>query len=307
MPTLIALIKTSAAFVSFFTSLGYSIDKIGYMRGELGTSIVNRAKQAIHQGDGFLRLFLDYFDGFFKPNEKTLRPRISRSIIASCVVLILFLCLWLVFFHDRAENAMDILKDDQAFTGWSGIFSPLAFLIGANLIGDFFSLWESRFVMEYMAKVRLRFQVLLLFMDLVLTILIYCFGLVIGGLLVITLEGKLISSIEFVIGWIAYVFSDTYQHLVVNQGLLFCKDVSTYLYTYDLMSIYFYTILFTSVWLWVFLIGIKTWSYFSIIGRASGSNNYPMLSFMCTGSVFISFLLITTGIIIDFSQFVICN
>lgn len=306
MPTLITLMKTSAAFVTIFTSIGFSIDKIGYMGGELGTRIVNRAKHAIHQGDGFVRLFLDYFDWFFKPN-KIYRPRVARSILASCAMLILFLSLWLIFFRDRANDVREILSDNQAFTGWSGIYSPLAFLIGTNLIGDFFSLWESRFVMEYMAKVRLRFQVLLLLLDLVSTILIYCVGLVIGGLIVITFEGQLISSVGNVIGWIEYVFSDTYKHLVVNKGLLFCKDVSTYLYTYDLMSIYFYTALFTSVWLWVFLIGIKTWSLFSFIGRASGPYKYPMLSIMCTGSIFIGFLLIMAGFIIDFSQYVVCD
>ena len=247
----------------------------------------DRMKQFVSQGN-LADLFLGPFDRIFHPTD-TGRPRISRAAMASCLVLGAFLFLGALYWVGDDSNAFAIITDPSVFPGWSGIFAAMAFAIGTNLVGDIFSLWETRFILGRMADAPPRFQAPFLLLDLVATILIYCIGLVLGAYIALVFELfqgyttlERILNPSFVYGWIELSVTETYSKLIVDKGLLFLGPRNSY----DLLSVYFYTALSTSIWVWMFFLGIKLWPSLSRVGRLLDVDRAPVGVAMTIGGLF---------------------
>ena len=256
---------------------GYFFDKDNKLREEWRERIrkgLNRASSK----DNLASLFLPLFDRLFDPNG-TGRPRFWRSVLASCLVLSVLSILWTLHWPERAADA---------FQEWSPpilLIWIVPFAVGINLIGDFFSLWETRFVVDRMAVSRRSCQAVLLLADLVATMLIYGVGLVLGAFLWIALlmilSGEIPSLGE--IGEIVFGFvHSALNFLIVDRGLMFCSPEQM-----DYFSIFFYTTLFTSVWVWVFMLGIKLWPLFTwLSGTVLNINSRPVGALMTIGGIF---------------------
>ncbi len=63
---------------------------------------------------------------------------------------------------------------------------------------------------------------------------------------------------------------------------------------YDLIAACFYTTLFTSVWVWIFMLGGVLWPLFSWLSNVLAVDKYPVGSVMAIGGVFLG-LAVTAG------------
>ena len=144
---------------------------------------------------------------------------------------------------------------------WDGVMfsaTTLAiFVVVLNLIGDYFSLWETRVVLGWMSKAQSKVQQsALVILDLAATIAIYCGGFTIAMIVPAFLfstpmaTGGFISSLRKIGALLSGVFFE--------GGLIFRHaDV-----TLDPFALFFYTSLVTSVWIWGFVLGSIAWSAF---------------------------------------------
>lgn len=140
-------------------------------------------------------------------------------------------------------------------------------------------------------------QAVLLLADLVATMLIYGVGLVLGTFLWMALFMILLEEIPSLgdIGTIQEAVFDLVHSvlnvLIVDRGLMFCGSEQM-----DFFSIFFYTTLFTSVWVWVFMLGIKLWPLFTwLSGSVLNINSRPVGALTTIGGVFLGLLVAVIG------------
>lgn len=275
----------SIKFAVGCAAFGYFWDTGNKLREEYKERI-RRNLNRFSSEDNLASLFLPLFDRLFDPNG-TGRPRFWRSVLASCLVLSVLSIVWALLWPERAAGVFSVWETPSLLI----MIVPLA--VGINLIGDIFSLWETRFVVGRMAVSRGSCQAVLLLADLVATMLIYGAGLVFGTFLWIALLMILLEEIPSLgeIGEIGEIGEGVFDlvHsalnvLIVDRGLMFCGPGEM-----DFLSIFFYTTLFTSVW--VFMLGIKLWPLFTwLSGSVLNINSRPIGALMTIGGVFLGFL-----------------
>ena len=154
--------------------------------------------------------------------------------------------------------------------------------------------------MGWMANARVPLQALLLVTDIVATVLVYCIGLLIGILSLSVFHPELMELIhEFAsLDGLFGLYASLYEMLIVEKGLLFCPpdyDVLDLRFISDLLSLGVYAALFTPVWLWVWLLGLKAWPLFKWTGGVLRANKFPVGSTMTVGSTL--FALVAMGAI----------
>ena len=248
-------------------------------------------------------LFIFLFDRVFVPSRRG-RPRIGRSIIASCVTLAVMLCVWWAWWPERVDAAFapllspDPAMPNQAYHTLVGLLALGAVAMGTNLFGDYFSLWETRFVLGRMAGARPWLQWTLLAVDSIATYAMFLVGLVIG----------------FVIMWIisfAMPILDTTEAGFLGTLLSFVAGVSGYLFLdgamvfsdselpklNDLFALFLYTALFTSIWLWVFFLGVKLWPRLKKVGNLLNVYVHPLGAAMTLGAVFLGVVVAITVVV----------
>ena len=250
-------------------------------------------QRAIEQDskENITRLFLKFFDRIFDP-KTTGRPSILRSAIASCTVLACFLLVAAAFWFNNETNAFKALSNNDEWPGLTAILAALAFAIGTNLIGDIFSLWETRIVIGRMAASPPKYHILFLVFDVIATALVYCMGLIVGALIGLVFELlqnqttiQEIFGTDLVYRWTVGVLIETYTELIVNKGIFFQTPNKSF----DLFSIYFFTALATSVWAWMFFAGLKLCKLFSFVmawyDRRLESEKEPVVAVMTVGGI----------------------
>ena len=282
MANLFDLIQLILVFSAAWFSFGYYIDtKLNNAYRETVFKTMNTVKGENNP----VNLFLGIFDLIFKPNEVRM-PRIGRSILASCISLtVVIFLMMLILGTERIEILIDDLNGPE-------IIAPIIYLICLNFIGDILSLWETRIVMGRMANTEGQYQWLFLILDLIATILVFMVGVAIVVLVVfvILLANAIISELPFSEFHEAFdVFPNTFELLFLEKGWLFCYPGEER----EVLAIYFYTSLFTSVWLWIFWIGVKAWPLFRWIGGVLNVDKFPVGSAMALGSVSFCFIAIT--------------
>ena len=73
-----------------------------------------------------------------------------------------------------------------------------------------------------------------------------------------------------------------FGNLITKGGFLFSHGFSGN----DIFAIYFYTTLFTSVWVWLFMLGGVLWPLFTWLRGALRVDRFPVGSAMAIGGVF---------------------
>ena len=233
-------------------------------------------------------LFAVFFDRIFSTTP-TSRPSFTRSVFASWVILAILLGSWASYAPHRFFGTWSHVESvAYGLPTWPLIASVFCFAVAINVVGDFFSMWETRFIVGRIATSPGQFLIVWLLLDLIATITIYAASYVLGISIMILLYSLVFDDMT----WLAAkIFFDHYlfsvlDQLVIQRGLLFCPPPSDV----DLFVIFFYTTLFTSVWIWVFMLGIKLWPICRKLSWILDVENYPVGSAMTIGGVLIGFL-----------------
>ena len=247
-------------------------------------------------------LFIFLFDRIFDPSGSG-RPRIGRSVAASLITLALMLCVWWAWWPERADAILATLfSQDQSSLQETSL--PIraavglgAVAIGANIIGDVFSLWETRFVLGRMVGARPWVQLTLLVCDAIATFLMYFVGLIIGFaiLWVIALATTVLDT-RFGFLTTLQWFVDTVVGAVFLQGGLIFSGSDNVDFPVDFFAIFFYTAFFTSFWVWVFFLGVKFWPRLKKVGNLLNVYVHPLGAAMTLGAVFFG-LVVTMAVV----------
>ena len=271
------LLPLVAGVVFFFvcSRTGYFCDRI------VNKNFKDRVRKRLESirednSDSLSRLLFTIFNRVFDPKD-TGRPRFGRSSLASSLILLVMLLIWVLAKFDRL---IDILSDSL----FEVVLFVIVFAVPINVVGDYFSLWETRIVVGGMANVggRKR-QVLLLLLDLVASVIIFLFGLA-AGLFVYLLGDKDLS-----------IFLNNYSDIV---RLMFSYDFLTFNTGYepnDVLAICFYTTLLTSVWAWAFMLGATLWPLFKRMESVLDTQKSPVGVIMTIGGVPFSILIVVSG------------
>ena len=260
-----------SAFTIYSILLAYGVYLDLYHIKEDKRKLADRLNGVLGDESSLASLFLPLFDRVFDPN-KTGRPRFLRSVMASCVAMAILLVLWWFFHRQRADDFINS-------TFWEiELTIVILFAISINLIGDFFSLWETRFVIGRMATAgNSKRQAIWLITDLVLTVMIYGLGCLLG-LLIFFISG-IFGDIDPPLSLLVQIF----VALFFEGGMTFSHPEEI---VFDFFSIFFFTTLITSVWVWVFMLGITLWPLLRRIYRR-GNVEHPALLSVVVGGVFI--------------------
>ena len=265
------------AFGIYLTLLSIGVILDQFYPKEDKRKLTDRLNGVFGDEISLVSLFLPLFDRIFDPN-KTGRPRFLRSVMVSLIALVIISVIWWSFHPQRASETLD-----RAIVDWSYLgISLLLFAISINLIGDFISLWETRIVIGRMATAgNSKRQAIWLITDLILTVMIYSLGLVLGLLLLGIFTGDTDPS-----GFKSLLLSPVYLfiELFFRGGLIF--SCSAEIIT-DPFSIFFFTTLLTSVWVWIFMLGNTLWPLLRKIHHKGNVEEYPVLVSMVVGGAFL--------------------
>ena len=225
-------------------------------------------------GENWPTLFLQIFDRLFDTGAKY-RPRLWRSALASISVLALLTGSWAILLPNRAEELAAVFITPRA------IYLVIMVVV-VNVIGDFFSLWESRFVIRLMADAQnVASKSVYLLCDFVATVAIFVIIFSTTwplSALVAILRGEMVSFEQIIIATVRAASS------IFAHGLLVFSPTSAPLS--DLIPLMFYTTLFTSVWVWLFMLGGLLSQLFSGLRIMMNVDKYPVGSAMAIGGVF---------------------
>ena len=258
------------------------------LRDEIKTSISCRLRRATFDNRDVSNLFRITFDHVFD-TRKYGRPRIIRSFLASYLFFVFLAIGWAIIYRDRVS----------IIDGWENLTAILVFIFVVNPIGDFFSLWQTRIVVGYLAESQKERYILpLLVADIVFTILVF----VIAATLWRRLLGIFIYLLGYQTGGMFYLkeLYRRYTFTCTGTGMVF-TDATTY---NDIVFLILFTTMLTSIWLWVFVIGTLLWSTFASIHqwvtigwihRFLNVEKYPVSIAMALGSLVIAPILFFAG------------
>ena len=225
--------------------------------------------------------FIELFDRLFYSERKG-RPKFWRSVLASCLVMVIITVAWLY----RQPSAIELINA----VSWPVIGVLTTYAVCINLLGDYFSLWETRAVLLRMAKRRDgRGRILLLLFDGLASALIFVAGLILGSV-VFLFFWSLPDGIVDVLTLVKIVGSGVGETIssLFREGGIFLSDPG---HGGSVLGIFLYTTFFTSVWVWTFLIGVlllpllkQLWSIFNV-------EKHPVGAAMCVGGAFFGLVL----------------
>lgn len=232
-------------------------------------------------------LFVSMFDRLFDPSARG-RPRFVRSTIASSIVFMILVLMWTILYWDSVLELLS--KSVEMNVEWILV---LIFLIHfflsimVNVVGDYFSLWESRWIIGRLDAVQGIVQRgILMIVDLVATIIIYCVILSVGVCIVFLVLSKFDAS-----------FTEIGQATLKTIRAVFVGGLnfSHYNLTYHYLGICFYTTLFTSLWVWTFSLGTMVWPILGGLSKFFNANDKPVGAAMTIGGAFVGCSIIAVG------------
>ncbi len=222
-------------------------------RRELGNWLIDDAR-AEQRVDALPRAFIEWFDGLFRVRKISVPrwlggeiplPNFWRSALASFLALVAAFVVWLA-------NKGALAQPDQAVGANTGL---LLFMYGSatvltNIIPDYFSLVESRWVLGRMTETRsLLGKLAWLAVDVVATSAIVFGFLWVSGWLLLPLVPQ---EHAYAVGCLSRENYDFARMLdIAIAGLTFSTPPGTL--NYDVSGIYIYSSFFTSFWVWLYL------------------------------------------------------
>jgi hypothetical protein len=166
--------------------------------------------------------FSEAFDNIFGARHFSWRC-FYRSAIASLIAVIVVTLFW---GYIRTEEFLSFVGDSDFFEDLFFIFLVTAIL---NMLPDYISLLESRYIISFLRKSHSVFKhIALIFADLILTSLI---------------------------GFIAFgILSTALDENIINYFLSFVLPLSAEKDGDPSLGIWFYSTFFTSVWIWIYIL-----------------------------------------------------
>ena len=243
-------------------------------------------EDTINNRNNWPAILIFIFDYIFHTKKETEQPAFWRSVCASIVLYVLISVCWLTLSPERvvAVYNIEFAKQDvtQVVLLAVAIFAFVAFVNG---IGDFFSLWASRMFIGRMSILPKKgARAIILVLDLLVSVLIFCTGIVLG------LAFSEILGVGHMDTFVKK-FNDTFGGFFLEAGFLFAHSRPQY----DVLGIIFYTTLMTSIWVWVFLIGLGLWRWLKFLRNVLDVHKHPLGSIMTLGAVPISFFVAAVG------------
>ncbi len=254
---------------------GFSID------GKINSNLKKKTFQLF---DGASRtnwpeVFISLFDRVFSSGGSG-RPELWRSALASCISLTVVTAICVV--NQISSNGAIFSNVELS---WALLVILFPYVVAINVIGDHFSLWQTRYVLGWMIGSRSSiYRLLLLVLDVIASALIYFSAVVLGSALFLgiwVLSGGEISYfgerswVHHLISMTGGVFSSTFR----NGGLTLSDPEGFG----NFFAVLMYTTLFTSVWVWTFLAGIIILPLFTRLWNVFKVEESPVGAAMCTG------------------------
>lgn len=229
-------------------------------------------------------MFIRLFERIFGSHHFTMHC-FTRSCIASIVSVSIVTLIWATI--TSPTTFLTLFSSDSAQKIFSQIFILFGCLGAFNLIPDYFSLFQSRFILKIMSNVDSVVHIFLyLILDLVLSTLIFLLCTVVlfmygfYKVMMVVKGGWDIAS--YLGAWIDFFVRvmlplETDKQLVIPYG------------------IFYYSTLFTSVWVWLYVLSgmfLKFLKWFVLpIERISGFLDIDKKPIRCIG--FVAILIVT--------------
>ena len=251
-------------------------------------------------------LFVAAFDRIFDPHARG-RPLFWRSVCASCVAITAVALVWMSRLSQDTTGPVAYAAEQAPHMFWSSV---IVYGLWTNIVGDYFSLWETRHIVGLMATTGPRKRMLLVLLDIAATTLIYCTSLV-AGLFV----GVLLGALEPLVrgqGVMTFIgFQGPYwdgvwglfgtriwaalEAVAVGGGISLCDNNPGAFH-----GIFFYTTFLTSIWVWVFMLGIKLWPLFAWLeGTLLNVKKHPVGVAVTIGGVAIGAAITPVGVVMS--------
>ena len=250
-------------------------------------------------------VFVAAFDRIFDPHAQG-RPLFWRSVCASCLAMAAVTLVWMSRLSENTPGPVAYAAEHGPLALWSAVIV----YGGTNFIGDYFSLWETRHIVGLMETTGPRKRILLVLLDIVATTSIYCASLVVG-----LFVGVLLGALEPLVrgqGVMTFLaFQEPYwgaawdlfgcrvwaalETVAVGGGISLCDNKPGSFY-----GIFFYTTFLTSIWVWVFMLGIKLWPLFAWLeGTVLNVRKHPVGVAMTIAGLAIGAVMTPVGVVMS--------
>lgn len=299
-PTWWGPVVAGAYFAGAVGGFGFYID--GKLNDNFRAKVRHKLLRRTQTGeasadDNWSFLFVAIFDMLFDP-RRIGRPRFWRSAVATTFVLVVLIAGIGIMMPERAValSTMNL----------GTVINYVIAVIFVNIIGDFFSLWETRIIIGKLATTDNYFRKLFyILFDLAATISIFAVVLIIGFSVGIFAYNLLRGPVR--LDFLPYIgneilssfFSPGFyvQDFIIGGGLFFNYDdgFKITIQAATLWPVYFYTTFFTSVWVWLFIIGGTFWPLFNWLRTVLAVDRYPVGSAMAIGGVFGGLIVTISG------------
>ena len=267
---------TFLAIVVISSWFGYFLNN--KVKPEYKKLVSEKIKQTVQldKTANFTCLFLRLFDQLILPSTAQ-RPNICRSILVSMTTLAFVGLVW-------ATTSTLFNKSFQSFVSdpWGNtvIFLVLGTII--NIIGDYFSLRESRLVIGMLPRVNLIYRPMLIMLDLVFTVVCFLASCLLG---------------LYLLHALGISFGDpdplSLSRIILLEGIFFSTNSRLVVH---LLGIYFWTTLFSSVWLWIFVAGSMFWPLVKWTRRFIDIDKHPIGTVMTVGGIFIGMVFLVATV-----------
>ncbi len=218
------------------------------------------------------------------------RPRLGRSAALSMLSIFVIIVGWLLL--GLPDNNLDnkFSADHELI-----ILIFVIYIIPVNILGDYFSFWETRIVIGRMAEAKQKVALFLyVLLDFVVTTLLFMIFLLLGTVVFIMmfyLEGAQMDNILSEVG-------NTIYEILESGGWLFASADAPGINAFGVLYL---TTLTTSIWVWAYMIGSLLWPAVLLLANVIEVERKPIGFAMAVGGVVLGFLVVIIGWIVDFS------
>ena len=249
---MLAILTTIVGFTAASVTIGRWVDRS--LPDDKKRAIAERIRQSF-QISAIVTLADNIRFAFDRVFDKKRRghPSFIRAGLVSCGILTILSLRWIYVYEDRTETVRNVIfrphKDIEVTL--LVVLMLAVFVVFVNWTGDYFSLWETRVVIDRIAAARnWMLQVSWLVFDLVATIVIYWIS---ASCALLFISVTLLGANRFNEIWsvLCQIWSSLWE-VFFRGGLTFGHSESSL----DPLAIFFHTSLFTSVWAWVLMAGL---------------------------------------------------
>lgn len=188
--------------------------------------------------------FISVFDSIFG-NQHFSWFCFKRSVIASFISITIVTLIWIAFSEQRFLEFLEFIATSP-ISNWYLIIVISAIIM--NTIPDYLSLLESRYIIKIMSNKKSNATILiLLFVDLIITGIIFLFFMLIG---------RNVALILTVDGYYNYIETKGFLDYFISDSILVFEFATGFRITIvgtipD--SIWLFSTYFTSVWVWLYI------------------------------------------------------